>query len=259
MFLKSPGLITLAVVAALSITACDSDDDDDGATTVTDTETDAGADTDADAGTMVPGTPDNGATPEASAAMSFFVTSQSIGDGGNLGGLAGADAHCANLAAAAGATETEWRAYLSTTGADGVNAIERIGAGPWVNAVGVTVANNPQDLISDGNNLNGLTAITENGDAVPGRGFTPNQHDILTGTELNGLASTDGSLDTTCSNWTSNGDGAALVGHHDRSGPLIDFVVNPNSWSTAHPTMGCGQADLQATGGDGLLYCFVEN
>lgn len=192
--------------------------------------------------------------------MSFFLTSNGIGDGGNLGGLAGADAHCSNLAAAAGATATEWRAYLSTTGADGVNAIDRIGSGPWVNAIGVVVATDTADLLSDGSNLNGLTAITENGDTVTGRGNTPNRHDILTGTTLDGVASTE-ETDTTCGNWTSNADsvGAAIVGHHDRSGPLIEFVENPNSFSTAHPSLGCSQANLQATGGDGLLYCFVEN
>jgi len=190
--------------------------------------------------------------------MTFFVTSVGLGDGGNLGGLAGADAHCASLAQEAGAASAEWRAYLSTVGADGVNAIDRIGAGPWVNADGITVASDAADLLSDGSNLNGLTAITENGDTVPGRGNMPNRHDILTGTELNGLAST-AATDTTCSNWTSNSDGSAIVGHHDRSGPLIDFVVNPNSFSTAHPSTGCAQSDLQATGGDGLFYCFVQN
>lgn len=118
------------------------------------------------------------------------------------------------------------------------------------------MANDTADLLSLGNNLNGLTAITENGNTVPGRGNMPNRHDILTGTELNGLASTD-AADTTCGNWTSNGAGSALVGHHDRSGPLIDFVPNPTSWSTAHPSTGCSQADLQSTGGDGLFYCFA--
>ena len=192
--------------------------------------------------------------------MTFFVTSESISDGGNLGGLAGADAHCTSLANAAGANATEWVAYLSTTGADGENAIDRIGVGPWLNARGVPVAEGPTDLLSDGSNLNGLTAITENGDTVQGRGDIPNRHDILTGTTLEGLASTD-ATGTTCSNWTSNasGVGAAIVGHHDRSGPLIDFVVNPNSFSSAHPSTGCSQEDLRGTGGDGLLYCFAPN
>lgn len=227
MFVKKSLLISISIATAISIAACDSDNDLD--------------------------------SPASIADMSFFVTSNGLDDGGNLGGLAGADVHCANLAAAAGASATEWRAYLSTTGVDGVNAIDRIGAGPWVNADGVTVATDAADLLSDGSNLNGLTAITENGDTVPGRGNMPNRHDILTGTELNGLASTQ-ATDTTCSNWTSNSeDGSAIVGHHDRSAPLIDFVVNPNSFSTAHPSRGCGQANLHETGGDGLFYCFVQN
>ncbi len=233
MFAKTPLALSLTVAAALTIAGCDSDSE------------------------TTPGT-DNSATATTIADMSFFVTSVGPGDGGNLGGLAGADIHCATLAEAAGAQATEWRAYLSTTGADGINAIDRIGAGPWVNADGVTVANDPADLLSVANNLHGLTAITEIGNTVPGRGNTPNRHDILTGTELNGLAST-AATDTTCGNWTSNGDGSALVGHHDRSGPILDFVPNPTSWSTAHPSTGCSQADLQGTGGDGLFYCFVQN
>ena len=235
-------LLSLITATTLAIAGCDSDDDSSDTVDSVEPEID---------------TVDSVA-PEIRAAMSFFVTSEGVGDGGNLGGLAGADIHCATLAASAGATATEWRAYLSTTGADGVNAIDRIGEGPWVNSDGVTVATDTADLLSQGNNLHGLTAITENGDTIPGRGSMPNRHDILTGTELNGLASA-GDTDTTCGNWTSNSEGAATVGHHDRSGPLIDFVVNPNSWSTAHPSTGCSQADLQATGGDGLLYCFVQN
>jgi len=227
MSIRTPLLLPVALVSTLALVACDSDS---GSSTATlDTITD----------------------------MTFFVTSAGPGDGGNLGGLTGADEHCNSLAASAGATATQWRAYLSTTGADGVNAIERIGAGPWTNAEGVIVANDTTDLLSDGNNLNGLTAITETGATIPGRGNMPNRHDILTGTGLDGFASTDGA-DTTCSNWTSNGnDGSALVGHHDRSGPLIDFVPNPTSWSTAHPSTGCSQADLRSTGGDGLFYCFA--
>jgi len=237
MFARTPLIISMSVAAAIAVTGCDSDGELPS--------------------TIVISTPDAG-TPETVADMTFFVTSEGPGDGGNLGGLPGADIHCAALAESAGALATEWRAFLSTTGADGVNAIDRIGSGPWVNADGITVATDPADLLSIANNLHGLTAITENGDAVPGRGFTPNMHDILTGTELNGLASTaDG--DTTCGNWTSNGAGSALVGHHDRSGPILDFVPNPTSWSTAHPSTGCSQEDLQSTGGDGLFYCFVEN
>ena len=225
-------LFPLLIVSTIVVAGCDSDDDDDGFID-----------------TPVVDTPIN-------TDMSFFVTSVGPGDGGNLGGLAGADAHCSTLAAEAGAVATEWRAFLSTTGADGENAIDRIGTGPWVNADGVVVANDTADLLSIANNLNGLTAITENGNTVPGRGNMPNRHDILTGTELNGLASTLAE-DTTCGNWTSNSEGSALVGHHDRSGPILDFVPNPTSWSTAHPSTGCGQEDLQSTGGDGLFYCFA--
>ena len=244
MFTNKRLLVSLSASAAavLAIAGCNSDG------TLSDVVIDVSSENDTD----------DSVAPETRAAMSFFVTSEGVGDGGNLGGLAGADIHCATLADSAGATATEWRAYLSTTGADGVNAIDRIGAGPWVNSDGVTVATDTADLLSQGNNLQGLTAITENGDTITGRGSMPNRHDILTGTELNGLASTS-DTDTTCGNWTSNGEGAATVGHHDRSGPLIDFVVNPNSWSTAHPSLGCSQADLQETGGDGLFYCFVEN
>lgn len=187
--------------------------------------------------------------------MSFFVTSAGPGDGANLGGLAGADVHCSGLAEAAGAEEREWRAYLSTTGADGVNAIERIGTGPWINANGVTVATSPENLLSNDNNLNLETALTESGDPVSGIDDPrPLRHDILTGTELSGLAST-AATDTTCSNWTSNNIGNALVGHHDRDGG----GSNPTSWSSAHGTNGCSQAALQSIGGDGLFYCFATN
>lgn len=238
MFVKTTLLLSLSVATAITVAGCDADGDLPSS--------------------IIISSGDSAVTPETRADMTFFVTSVGIGDGGNLGGLAGADAHCASLAADAGAVSTEWRAYLSTVGADGVNAIDRIGAGPWVNADGIAVASDAADLLSEASNLNGLTAITENGDTVPGRGNMPNKHDILTGTELNGLAST-AATDTTCSNWTSNSDGSATVGHHDRSGPLIDFVPNPMSFSTAHPSTGCAQSDLQATGGDGLFYCFVQN
>lgn len=188
--------------------------------------------------------------------MDFFLTSVGPGDGGNLGGLAGADAHCAILAEAAGSTDRVWRAYLSTTGEGGENAIERIGEGPWVNANGVTVATSPENLLdADNNNLTRTTALSEDGIAINGIGETPLRHDILTGTELNGMASTNTLSDSTCGNWLSNDQGAALVGHHDREGG----GSNPTSWSTAHGSIGCSQADLQATGGDGLFYCFATN
>ena len=186
--------------------------------------------------------------------MVFFLTSRGPGDGANLGGLAGADVHCATLAEAVGVTERQWRAYLSTTGADGIDAIDRIGEGPWFNANGVEIASSTENLLSDDNNITKETAISEQGEVINGRGDTPNRHDILTGTELNGLAST-GTEDTTCGNWTSNSEGSAIVGHHDRQGG----GANPTSWSTAHGSNGCSQEDLQSTGGDGLFYCFAIN
>lgn len=187
--------------------------------------------------------------------MDFFLTSVGPGDGGNLGGLAGADAHCAMLAESAGVTDRVWRAYLSTKGVNGENAIERIGEGPWINANGIVVATSPENLLSLNNNLSRETALSESGIAINGLDDLPNRHDILTGTEINGKASNSEALDTTCGNWLSNNEGSALVGHHDRVGG----GTNPTSWSTAHGTSGCSQADLQTTGGDGLFYCFAIN
>ena len=200
----------------------------------------------------VAGESDTDIVPDPS--MVFFLSSSGPGDGGNLGGLAGADVHCATLAEAAGVTNREWRAYLSTTGDDGINAIDRIGEGPWFNANGVEVASSTENLLSDDNNLNKETAISELGQVINGLGDDPNRHDILTGTELDGLASS-GTEDTTCGNWTSNDEGSAIVGHHDRDGG----GANPMSWSTAHGSNGCSQSDLQSTGGDGLFYCFAIN
>ena len=184
--------------------------------------------------------------------MSFFITSHGPGDGANLGGLDGADKHCQSLAAAAGAGNSTWRAYLSATAADGkpaVNARDRIGSGPWYNAKGVRVAENVADLHGDKNNLGKQTSLTEKGEVVNGRGDSPNRHDILTGSQMDGSAST-----TTCGNWTStSADGSASVGHHDRQGG----GVNPTSWNFAHPSKGCSQDNLRATGGDGLFYCFA--
>jgi hypothetical protein len=191
--------------------------------------------------------------------MTFFITSKGPGEGANLGGLTGADKHCQNLAMAAGAGNRTWRAYLSTTAADGqpaVNARDRIGKGPWYNAKGVLVADNVADLHSDKNKLGKQTSLTEKGEVVNGRGDTPNRHDILTGSQLDGTASTGDSIKTTCGNWTStSADGSAPVGHHDRQGG----GVNPTSWNFAHPSKGCSQENLQATGGDGLFYCFAAN
>ncbi len=186
--------------------------------------------------------------------MSFFLTGMGPGDGANLGGLEGADAHCQMLAEAAGAGGKTWRAYLSTTGGDeAINARDRIGDGPWVNANGVQVASDVGDLHSDNNKLSKENSISENGEPINGRGDSPNRHDILTGSDLDGMAITDGE-DHSCNDWTYNGsDGSAQVGHHDRTGG----GANPTSWNNAHPSRGCGQADLQGTGGDGLYYCFA--
>lgn len=188
--------------------------------------------------------------------MSYFLTSKGPGDGANLGGLAGADAHCQKLAESAGAGGKTWRAYLSTSGADGgevVNARDRIGDGPWVNANGVQVASNVDDLHSDNNKLSKENSISEKGEVINGRGDSPNRHDILTGSNLDGTAFADGE-DHTCRDWTYSGaEGSAQVGHHDRTGG----GANPTSWNNAHPSRGCGQADLQGTGGDGLYYCFA--
>ena len=185
--------------------------------------------------------------------MSFFLTSSGPGNGAKLGGLAGADAHCEKLAGAVGAGDKIWRAYLSTTGDDSVDARDRIGTGPWYNANGVKVAEDVAELHSDNTGLGKENSVDETGEAVNGRGDTPNRHDILTGSTLIGRASSEEG-DTTCANWMSDAaDGSALVGHHDRTGG----GQNPTSWNSAHGSRGCGQADLQGTGGDGLFYCFA--
>jgi hypothetical protein len=192
-------------------------------------------------------------------AMTFFVTSVGKGNGADLGGLEGADSHCAALAKAAGSTATNWRAYLSTTlpaGDAGVNARDRIGKGPWQNAKGVVIAKNLADLHSDGNNITKQTALTEKGETISGRGDAVNMHDVLTGSDPQGLFSTAGG-DTTCGNWTKSGDGSAIVGHHDRTG--LKDTRHMNSWNSSHGTRGCGQDALKATGGAGLFYCFVAN
>jgi hypothetical protein len=182
--------------------------------------------------------------------MSFFITSAGPGNGANLGGLEGADQHCAKLAQAVGAGGKTWRAYLSTNGPGGVNAKDRIGSGPWHNSKGVAVAQSVADLHSDKNNLTKQTSITEKGEVVNGRGDTPNRHDILTGSNPDGTASQN-----TCNNWTSGGEGSAQVGHHDRVGG----GDNPTSWNSSHASRGCSQENLRGTGGDGLFYCFATN
>ena len=188
-------------------------------------------------------------------AMSFFITSAGPGHGADLGGLEEADAHCQMLAEAAGAGDRAWRAYLSaeeTADASAVNARDRIGSGPWTNYAGVEVASGVDDLHGDSNNLTKETILTEKGEGVNGRGDSPNQHDILTGSQLDGTVFGDGE-NRTCDNWTSSGDGSAQVGHHDRQGG----GANPTSWNSAHGSRGCSQTDLQGTGGNGYFYCFA--
>jgi hypothetical protein len=187
---------------------------------------------------------------QKSSGLGFFITSAGSGNGANFGGLDGADKHCQQLAAAAGAGSRTWRAYLSAGGAKPVHAKDRIGAGPWTNAKGVTVATSVADLHSDANKLSKENSLTEKGEVVNGRGDTPNRHDILTGSNLDGTLAGD---TLTCNNWTSNGDGSAQVGHHDRTGG----GQNPSSWNSAHGSKGCSQENLRGTGGDGLIYCFA--
>jgi hypothetical protein len=195
--------------------------------------------------------------------MSFFVTSRGVGDGANLGGLEGADRHCQTLAAASGAPgagDRVWRAYLSTVAGGGqlaVNARDRIGTGPWYNRAGQLIAANVADLHGDlerdRNNLRKPTATDENGAVVNGAGDTPNVHDILTGSDSHGRSMLGAANTTTCNNWTSNAEGRAMVGHHDRLGGANA------SWNAVHLSSGCSQQQLVGTGGAGLFYCFAAN
>jgi len=200
--------------------------------------------------------------PAQQAQMSFFVTSAGVGKGADLGGLAGADRHCQQLAQAAGAGSRTWHAYLGAQAADGqpaVNARDRIGKGPWQNAKGVVVAKNVDEL-HGANNLTKETALTEKGEVVNGYGDKPNRHDALTGTQPDGKAFPVGD-DKTCKNWTSSTQGSAMLGHIDRRGPRDDDAMH--SWNSSHPSRGpeggCSQTDLRSTGGDGLFYCFAAN
>jgi hypothetical protein len=181
--------------------------------------------------------------------MTFFITSAGSGKGADLGGLAGADAHCQALAKAAGASGREWRAYLST---DKINARDRIGKGPWKNARGEEVAKSVDDLHAN-SRINKQTGLDEKGNPVNGRGDTPNRHDILTGSSPEGRAIAD--KDLTCGNWTKSGEGSAMVGHHDRIGLRDDDASK--SWNSSHPSRGCSQDALRSSGGDGLFYCFA--
>jgi len=191
--------------------------------------------------------------------MSFFVTSVGAGKGADLGGLAGADMHCQMLAAAVGRGSSTWHAYLSTQGAGAVNARDRIGTGPWANAKGQVIAANVAELHGDtleiarmGNRITKTSALNEKGEVMNGVGDTPNEHDILTGSQPDGRAYTD-AADHTCSNWTSSGMGTAQLGHFDRMGG------GNASWNSVHPSQGCSQQNLVATGGAGKLYCFAIN
>ena len=191
--------------------------------------------------------------------MTFFVTSVGKGNGADLGGLEGADAHCQALAKSAGSAQANWRAYLSTTapgGDAGVSARDRIGKGPWQNAKGVVVAKSVEDLHSDASNLTKTTALTEKGETVSGSGDAVNTHDILTGSDPSGRFSTAGG-DTTCGNWTKSGEGSAIVGHHDRIG--LKDTWHMKSWNSSHGSRGCSQDALKGSGGAGLLYCFAAN
>jgi len=198
---------------------------------------------------------------QTAADMSFFVSSTPVGKGGDLGGLAGADAHCQSLAQAAGAGGKTWHAYLSNStnaanpGAT-VNARDRIGNGPWKNAKGVVIATSVDDLHSNNNKITKETALTEKGGVVNGVGDMPNQHDILTGSGMDGKA-LPGNVNLTCNNWTSSQYGSAIVGHMDRKGNAD--TVYQHSWNSAHMSRGCTQPDLVATGGNGYLYCFATN
>lgn len=194
------------------------------------------------------GGPPGAGGPPPDTSMSFFVTSVGKGDGANLGGLEGADAHCAALAEAAGTTGKTWHAYLSTNGPGGVNAKDRIGVGPWYNANAQLVARSVDHLHYSNVLLNKANSITEKKGTVNGVGDTPNEHDILTGSNPDGTASAQ-----TCNNWTSNSDGQAMLGHLDRQGG----GAMAESWNAAHPSRGCSQDQLKASGGNGYFYCFA--
>jgi hypothetical protein len=192
----------------------------------------------------------------ADAAITFFVTSANPGKGGDLGGLAGADAYCQSLASAVGAGRRSWHAYLSTQGQGAVNARDRIGHGPWRNARGEVIARDLADLHGEAANLTKQTALTERGQVVNGRGDNPNMHDILTGSQPDGTAFA-GAEDRTCRNWTSGNEGSAMLGHADRIG--LNDSPPMKSWNSSHPSRGCGMEALKSTGGAGLFYCFATN
>jgi hypothetical protein len=186
--------------------------------------------------------------------MTFFVTSAPIGKGGDLGGLEGADRHCQQLATTVGAGSKTWRAYLSTSGMTPVNARDRIGKGPWQNSKGTVIATSVEDLHGAGTKMGGENSLTERGTRISGFGMTPNWHDALTGSDMEGKAY-PGNMNLTCGNWTSSGPGVAQLGHIDRTGGAD--TVYQHSWASAHTSRACSQPDLIATGGNGLFYCFA--
>jgi hypothetical protein len=191
--------------------------------------------------------------------LTFFVTSSGSGKGADLGGLAGADRHCQELAAAVGAGNKTWRAYLSSNAAPNstpVNARDRIGKGPWQNFRGEVVAQSVEDLHSGNNRLGASTSLTERGATIASFGYNPNWHDMLTGSTADGRAF-PGNLNMTCNNWTSSQFGSAMLGHVDRRGGADNEFQR--SWNSAHQSRGCSQPDLIATGGNGLFYCFAAN
>jgi len=202
----------------------------------------------------------SGAAQAQQSNMTFFLTSAGPGKGGDLGGVEGADRHCQALAQAAGAGSHTWHAYLSTQGANAVNARDRIGRGPWRNAKGDVVAQSIDDLHSANNKINKQTALSEKGEPINGRTETPNRHDVLTGSQPDGRAFAAGD-DRTCGNWTKSGQGSAMVGHHDRQGLRDDDASK--SWNSSHLSRGtgggCSQEALRSTGGNGLFYCFAVN
>jgi hypothetical protein len=199
-----------------------------------------------------------GASPAQQANMTFFVTSVGSGKGGDLGGIAGADAHCQALAQAAGAGNKTWRAYLSSNtpanGGPATNARDRVGNGPWQNAKGVVVAKDINDLHANPN-INKATLLDEKGEPIKVRGDTPNMHDMLTGSTMEGRAY-PGNLNLTCNNWSSSNFGSAMLGHGDREG--IADTIYQHSWNAAHMSRDCTQPGLVATGGNGLFYCFAQ-
>ena len=208
-------------------------------------------------GSCAPAADDASGDAAAEPGMTFFLTSAGPGNGADMGGLSGADQHCEMLAGAAGAGDLTWHAYLSTTAtadAAAVNARDRIGSGPWYNHAGDEIASDIDNLHGDSNGLTRESVLNEMGGMTNGRGDDPNRHDILTGSQSNGMAF-GADDDTTCQNWTGSGEGSARVGHFDRVGGGDDGT----SWNSAHASRGCGQEDLQGTGGDGLYYCFATD